>query len=195
MTLTVLSWLKIVGCLQLKLSSYKNMMYTITHPHHTLTLSCMTDINMCTFSGSESSLAEETTGNIHKRTTTRCVGAERHPTQMELSATPLCFCTAMTRQSSINLPAPHIGKWKHRQWRLQCSNQSFPLSGLPSNPEPSGVRHYRGPLRLMSILKWGPVNSIFSSQINFRYTECKHWRSAVVWRVSEQPLVHDYRLF
>lgn len=126
------SRLKKSWCLLLKTATCEYMMYTLTHPHHTLTSPYITHTNMCTFSGPGSSLMEETTGKIHKQTTTRCVGAERRPTQTELSAIPLCFCRAMTRQSSINLLTLQIGNWKNYQWRPRCSNQPSLYQGRPS---------------------------------------------------------------
>lgn len=151
--------LKKVGA-SVKNSQLQYMMYTLTRPHHTLASPYITHINMCTFSGSGSRLVEDTTGNIHKQTTTRCLRAERRPTQTELSVLPLCFCRAMTRQSSINLPAPHIGNKKHYQWIPECSNQFSLYQGRPSTSNHMG---FRGAVHLISIWKRAACNRLCQS--------------------------------
>lgn len=114
-------------CILLKTSTW----CTHSRSHITLTSPYITHINMRTFLGSGSCLVEETTGNIHKQTTTRCLRAERRPTQTELSVLPLCFCRGMTRQSSIKLPTLHTGHKKHYHWNQRavirsCSTRADP---------------------------------------------------------------------
>lgn len=120
---------------------------TLSHTHITRSLYLHSQKKIknkktCTFSGCSSCLVEETTGNIHKQTTTRCLRAEHRPTQTELSVLPLWFCRTMAHQLFRNLPDFHTGNKKLAfKTRVQCTSvpygiQAYNLSLCHSNKFP-----------------------------------------------------------